>query len=358
MKKTNVGNINFFKVPMPDVYEKYITSTLKRHKFNYIKVELEARMLDDYTIDEEKFQEFIEKMGYKYGNFDDDDVDSGVFNFFTTVAEKMIKEKIGDNDLKFIKSYEDGSVGPEVTFTVPIERLHDVGEIAYDFYSFAEKMSKYIINGHYPKLNHIKNAGMHISIMHESTYQSHFMTDEDKQQHRDIAKSINSLRCKTQAALLFLSSSTTVTRTLNYRLFETKSDDGKYSSIFTPRDNTNLIEFRMFDPLIKKGMFTNYMYTIAKIIELATKKITEKSYMYKYLQEAMSCNNLINKPRYINTICSMIQDEDKIKLIDQLVIFAPSKIRKELLSFKKEASQLHKNTIIRKLSERTYATKS
>jgi len=133
------------------------------------------------------------------------------------------------NSLIFSKTYYDGSVDTEFTFTLPIDKAR----YAVEFIRSFKKLSKHIT-----QTPHVYGAGMHIAILNSTDGYYPEGNRLDPRRTKNFKESMTKLL----PALFFLASSDYRSRRLNYRLPRVSAN--KYSAISYL---SNCFEYRVFE---------------------------------------------------------------------------------------------------------------
>lgn len=148
------------------------------------------------------------------------------------MCQDFILSNVSDNaknSLVFSKTYYDGSVDTEFTFTLPLEKARYSIEFIKAFKKLADALGT--------KLE-VHGAGMHIAILNSSTCKYPGGNSLDARRTRNFKYSMNRLL----PALFFLASSDHKSRRLNYRSPSITSN--KYSAISY---NKKCFEYRVFE---------------------------------------------------------------------------------------------------------------
>jgi hypothetical protein len=227
--------------------DKYIAN-IKKANFDFIKIELEARLNRFYNGD--------------YGDYGDANCEDIIMQNLSREARKAIV---------YSEFYNDHSVDSEFTFTMAIMDLPYCLEVIKAF----KKLSEVIGNG-----LDANGAGMHITLMETSDY-----GDLSQLPNRNLSNFSKEVT-KLLPALFIAACSSNQTRELHFR--EPRiSDDIKYSAIYT--HNRTCLEYRIFETCYDRPeSLYDFVGTISKTLDyyiFSQHKVEAQQQTYTFIDQ-------------------------------------------------------------------------
>lgn len=176
-----------------------------------------------------------------------------------SLCQSFIEEKLSPEAreaINYIRFYRDGSVDSELTFTLPIEKVHVVSEVI-DVWKQLAKAA----NGT-GKMD-VRGAGMHIAVLPEGC--NGVYPTSPARIDRDKFNNLESQLTKLMPALFFLGSANYQSRSLGYRHPRVSWSD-KYSAVYA---NYGVgLEYRVFETCYDTPeTFFDYVEVIANSLK-------------------------------------------------------------------------------------------